>query len=604
MRKCNMSKALNDSKEIVDSINKMHENGEFKKYISNIYFPYYKNFEEFSRIDFNFPLTVIVGKNGSGKSSILHALYGCPKGKSLGDFWFSTATDPIKEVNKDGKRNCFIYTYNDETELNKQVLKTRASRPGTKTKKINPDYWETSRPLEKYKMSSQKRFAPIDENVIYLDFREEMSAFDKFFYFGNLKGLKSSKKQDFIRETSPKLEKVFKDKNKIYHTSKGTDQNEKFEELTSYELEVASEILGTKYVSGKIVRHHFYRNWGYSALVKKGDNSYTEAHAGSGEYAIIKLIHTLGKIKEPTLILLDEPETSLYPGAQKRLLQYLLTIVKKTKSQMIISTHSEKFISQLPQTAIKAIHCDQKTGNSTILQNCSPNTVFEELDLPVKNRVQVVVEDRAAKKVIDAVIAKENIKNISVNFIGCGADTLKKYSIWQDATFGVKNKYYVLDGDQKIDIIDVDKLSRDQYTDLNFIDKQVEKIASKIPFPSSKTRRKENKVIKDKNKYNAELKYLRFFKKYVNFLPSSTPEDMIFDRELANTLLNSVGLEDINWDKATSKQKIYDVAKKLKNAEDSPSYYSIFNFFVQKWVNNKGKGYNEIKKYLTRIANA
>lgn len=187
-------------------------------------------------------------------------------------------------------------------------------------------------------MSSQERFAPIDENVIYLDFREEMSAFDKFFYFGNLKGLKSSKKQDFIRETSPKLEKVF-DKNKIYHTSKGADQNKKFEKLTSYELKVASEILGTKYVYGKIVRHHFYRNWGYSALVKKGDNSYTESHAGSGEYAIIKLIHTLQKIKEPTLILLDEPETSLYPGAQKRLLQYLLAIVKKTRSQMIISTH-------------------------------------------------------------------------------------------------------------------------------------------------------------------------------------------------------------------------------------------------------------------------
>ena len=30
-----MSKALNDSKEIVDSINKMHENGEFKK-LSNL----------------------------------------------------------------------------------------------------------------------------------------------------------------------------------------------------------------------------------------------------------------------------------------------------------------------------------------------------------------------------------------------------------------------------------------------------------------------------------------------------------------------------------------------------------------------------------------
>lgn len=54
-----MLKALIDSKKTIDSINKMQENGKFKKYISNIFFPYYKNFEEFSRIDFNFPLTVI-----------------------------------------------------------------------------------------------------------------------------------------------------------------------------------------------------------------------------------------------------------------------------------------------------------------------------------------------------------------------------------------------------------------------------------------------------------------------------------------------------------------------------------------------------------------
>lgn len=79
----------------------------------------------------------------------------------------------------------------------------------------------------------------------------------------------------------------------------------------------------------------------------------------------------------------------------------------------------------MPQSAIKAIHCKQETGESTILQNCSPNTVFEELDLPVENRIQIVVEDKAAKKVIDAVIAKEKIKNISVNFIECGASTLK-----------------------------------------------------------------------------------------------------------------------------------------------------------------------------------
>ena len=74
-----MTDIFKNNAETIENINKMYQDGKFKKYISNIYFPFYKNFEEFSKMDFNFPLTVIVGKNGSGKSSILHALYGCPK---------------------------------------------------------------------------------------------------------------------------------------------------------------------------------------------------------------------------------------------------------------------------------------------------------------------------------------------------------------------------------------------------------------------------------------------------------------------------------------------------------------------------------------------
>ncbi|MBD8347819.1 AAA family ATPase [Dysgonomonas sp. HGC4] len=48
----------------------------FRKYIDYIRFPYYKNFIKDTKITFDFPLTVLVGPNGTGKSSILKALYG------------------------------------------------------------------------------------------------------------------------------------------------------------------------------------------------------------------------------------------------------------------------------------------------------------------------------------------------------------------------------------------------------------------------------------------------------------------------------------------------------------------------------------------------
>lgn len=83
----------------------MKENNCFPNYIEYIQFPFYKNMQKQTKIQFNFPFTVLIGKNGSGKSSVLHALYGAPEKKSCSDFWFSTEVDPIKES---GEHNRFF----------------------------------------------------------------------------------------------------------------------------------------------------------------------------------------------------------------------------------------------------------------------------------------------------------------------------------------------------------------------------------------------------------------------------------------------------------------------------------------------------------------
>jgi len=110
------------------AIKKMYENDSnrnvFKKFIEYIRFPFFKNFENNLKVNFSFPITFIVGQNGAGKSSLLHALYGAPKGKSVEEFWYTTDLDPIKDL-KDN-RHCFIYSYKTEfTKQNIEVLKIR-----------------------------------------------------------------------------------------------------------------------------------------------------------------------------------------------------------------------------------------------------------------------------------------------------------------------------------------------------------------------------------------------------------------------------------------------------------------------------------------------
>lgn len=575
-----------------------------RAFIRQILFPFYKNFKSLSTIDFSFPITVLVGKNGSGKSSILHALYGCPHGPTTEDFWFSTDVDPIKDG--DGKRrHCYVYTYRQNGK-DAKVFYARASRPGTKTKRKDPEYWETQKPNKKYDMDETKRFPPMEAKVTYVDFREQLSAYDKFFYFGNTNGLKKHKsKQDFIRYKSEFLNNALT-KDKIYKNKDGQNINSKPVSLTPKELHYISIILGVDYKKGKIVHHNFFRNEGESILLTKGNLTYTEAHAGSGEFAVANLVHQIFKLNknENNLILLDEPETSLYPGAQKRLLYFLLKMVQSLHCQIVIATHSQNFISELPDLAIKAIHFDSTEGISYIANGCSPLRVFEELDLPI-SKCNIYTEDRAAALLVQAVAKNENIsKYFSISYEGDGATSLLKTYILSDSSGNGLNNYYILDGDMKKEKVNIDKLPEGKLKDKEYINNLCNKICKKISFPSSKG--SDNKNQEDIIKYNAQVKYLRYYFSNVFYLPkSTTPESIVKDYEF---LKRSVSLSniDLRETKDHSLKDIYYDIVKAKLLIDSPSneqYYTFIQELIANWVRKHSKSpeYLSIKGTLLEI---
>lgn len=589
-------------------LDQANEKNPDRAYIRQIYFPFYKNFEPFSTIDFSFPIVVLVGKNGSGKSSILHALYGCPEGPTPADFWFSTDIDPIEDG--DGKhRHCLVYTYK-QNGTDSQVLYQRAPRPGTKTKKRNDDYWETAKPVKKYKMDIHKRFHPMNAKVTYIDFREQLSAYDKFFYFGDTKGLKKKTKQDFIRLKAEYLNNVLST-DKIYKSrNKKKNHNSTPILLTEKELHFISIILGVKYTSGKLVHHNFFRNEGDSILLTKAGFTYTEAHAGSGEFAVANLVHQIFNLRkdENNLILLDEPETSLYPGAQKRLLYFLLERAKNLQCQIVIATHSQNFISELPNFAIKAIHFDSTEGISYITNGCSPSRVFEELDLPI-SKCNIYTEDKASTLLVQAVANNENIsKYFSISYEGDGATSLLKTYILSDSSGNANNNYYILDGDMKIDKINVDKLPNSKLEDKNYINDLCNNICKKISFPSSKGKGHDSK--EDIIKYEAQLNYLRYFDNHVYYLPkSTTPEKIIKDSQFLKSLIPQGCDINLNESKDRSIKDIYYDIVKARLLVDKPSseqYYAIIQEIIANWIRNYSNSveYIEIKNTLLRIKEA
>src|SRR5690606_39346468 len=83
-------------------------------------------------------------------------------------------------------------------------------------------------------------------------------------------------------------------------------------------------------------RHtRFSRDWSSDVCSSDLKNiNYSEAFAGSGETAIVILVHKIFNATNESLILLDEPETSLHSGAQKRLMSFLIEQCIKKKHQI------------------------------------------------------------------------------------------------------------------------------------------------------------------------------------------------------------------------------------------------------------------------------
>jgi DNA repair exonuclease SbcCD ATPase subunit len=79
-------------------------------HIHSLRFPHYRNLKPDTELLFEFPITVLLGKNGTNKSSILHAIYGSVEGKSVGYFWFETKVDAIRET-KNGRQQSVVHRY-------------------------------------------------------------------------------------------------------------------------------------------------------------------------------------------------------------------------------------------------------------------------------------------------------------------------------------------------------------------------------------------------------------------------------------------------------------------------------------------------------------
>ena len=504
--------------DVIKAISGSYKSKDYSPMIRGIKFSNYKNVANDKNIEFNFPVSIIVGPNGTNKTSILRALESCPKGKSLSDYWFSTELDPIPRPVSTSDNPEYTYSY-DIPENDKVLGKVRKYMT---FKNDRDDYFEPAKRVDndEYKLLSSNQklqveeyrksegWRPVSKNVVYVDMRQRVPAYEinMSYGFGEMlledknrrkknkiirkyggivndgnrkkindeyKHVKTTMKKS-IRKASVKISEVFRgeniEKNKNYCRKKRFSENPI--KLTADELAWVRYILGREYREIAIFHHSYFELPGVTVRVEvedkinnDGNNSesigidaksvshtYSEAYAGSGEYAVIMMVHHIYVADEKSLILMDEPENSLHPESQRRLMEYILHKTLINKHQFIISSHSMYMSENLPNEARIALSLNA-SGFVEPYMGVTHRDAFMHVgaapQVPV-GKVVVKVEDGLAAAMVRHVLLESGNRSLQdryiIETIGSCSYAISTY-IPADIRRNASDTLWILDGD-------------------------------------------------------------------------------------------------------------------------------------------------------------
>ncbi len=310
-------------------------------------------------VRFEFPVTVVCGENGSGKSTVLKAAA-------------SAYQNPIALT-----KSYYPSTFFPDTPWEKvsgatlswQLIEGGIPRSFTVRKLTERWRFQKHRPKRHVIVQDVSRTLPLDATVGYALIAKR--------------------------------------------TAQEVSAHNLSDNLTSY----YSSIMGRSYDSAKfaIADVDKHREVG---VVFSGDIAYSQFHQGAGEDATLDLIALLQNIPDTALLVLDEAEASLHPRAQRRLIHFLLWLARTKQLQIILSTHSPYILEELPPEA--RIFLDRTTIGISILYGVTPNLAMNRMDDIDRPELYVMTEDEEAVVIAKTINRVGGLDLSRISYISVG----------------------------------------------------------------------------------------------------------------------------------------------------------------------------------------
>ncbi|MFP2895070.1 AAA family ATPase [Myxococcus sp. AB056] len=267
----------------------------YEKYLMRVVLEKVRGFEN-QVVNFDFPVTALIGPNGGGKTTILGAA-GCAYKIIKPQMYFA----------KSGTIDDSMQDWRIEYELIDRDINQK----------------EPVRRSSSFRSYKWKRESVATRDVVA---------------FGISRTVPANERREMRQYASTKFEVGEK----------------RVEQIEKSALDAIRRILG-KEVSG-YTRIRVDERGRVSMLAGTTGRGarYSEFHFGAGESSIIRMVMATEATKDGALILIEEIENGLHPVATVRMVEYLIDVAERKKVQAIFTTHSNDALKPLPSDAIWA----------------------------------------------------------------------------------------------------------------------------------------------------------------------------------------------------------------------------------------------------------
>lgn len=304
------------------------------------------------------PLIAIMGVNGAGKSTILHALACCYK--------------PDTVVRKDNKFSEFFLPNTYALWNDSQFTIHYSYRDGNKQyERIEKKYQKQERWTPRYATRPQRYVSYIGINSCVPDIEADTT-------------------KSFVTLTL----------------------DEQIDGTSTNILQACKYILNIPYTQLAICKTP--SNKEYLGVVRENIGCCTSLSMGAGEQRIFKIISQAYRCPKYSLLLIDELDLLLHENALKRIVQKLNEICVSRKLQIIFTTHSMLMNELTDYVKIRYLI---QTPNATLVQTAISTDSVLQLTGDALRPVQIYVEDKLSQAIVNQLCTELNCKRYVQTFL-------------------------------------------------------------------------------------------------------------------------------------------------------------------------------------------